>query len=88
MDAKEAGGTPQCREELQGTACHLASHAATSGGLARVVRGSNLLQIWLHAPNLPGVLGDGAVAGKFATAGDVVDDLLGPGFGVLNTENV
>lgn len=51
--------------------------------LARIVRSSDLLQAGLHAPDLPGILGDGAVTGEFATAGDVVNHHLGPLFRVL-----
>lgn len=53
------------------------------GGLARVIGSGDLLQAGLHAPDLPGILGDGAVAGEFTTAGDVVDHHLGPRFRVL-----
>lgn len=51
--------------------------------LARIIGRCDLLQTGLHAPDLPGVLGDGAVAGEFTTAGDVMDHHLGPLFGVL-----
>lgn len=51
--------------------------------LAGVVWGCNLLQTRLHAPDLTGVLGDGAVAGEFATTSYVVDDHLGPFFSIL-----
>lgn len=52
-------------------------------GLARIIGGSNLLQTGLHAPDLPGILGNGAVTGEFTRAGYVMDHLLGPLFGVL-----
>lgn len=57
----------------------------SAGGscLARIIRGSDLLQTGLHAPDLPGILGDGAVAGEFTRASYVMDHLLGPLFGVL-----
>lgn len=51
--------------------------------LAGVVWGCDLLQTRLHAPDLTGVLGDGAVAGEFATTSNVVDDHLGPFFSIL-----
>jgi len=51
--------------------------------LAGVVGGGDLLPAGLHAPDLPGVLGDGAVAGEFTTAADVADHHLGPRFRVL-----
>ena len=37
----------------------------------------------LHAPYIPGVLGDGAVAGELARSCDIPDDLLGPFLWVL-----
>ena len=49
-----------------------------------LVGGGQLLQCGLHAPDLTGVLRDGAVAGELAAAGDVVDNLLGPFLGVLS----
>ena len=48
-----------------------------------IVGGWDLLKGGLHAPDLAGVLGDGAIAGELSRAGDVVDHLLGPFFGVL-----
>lgn len=51
--------------------------------LAGVVWGCDLLQTGLHAPDLTSVLADGAVAGEFATASNVVDDHLGPFFSIL-----
>lgn len=48
-----------------------------------VVGGGEFLQRGLHAPDLTGVLGDGAVAGELSRSGDVVDHLLGPFLGVL-----
>lgn len=62
---------------------HSEVEEAEVGGLARVVRSSDLLQTGLHAPDLPGILGDGAVAGEFTTAGDVMDHHLGPLLRVL-----
>lgn len=56
---------------------------AGQGGSARVVGGTDLLQTGLHAPDLPGVLRDGAVAGELPRASDVVDHLPGPLPGVL-----
>ena len=47
------------------------------------VGGRDLLKRGLHAPDLAGVLGDGAIAGELSRASDVVDHLLGPFFGVL-----
>lgn len=54
-----------------------------SGRSARVVGGTDLLQAGLHAPDLPRILRDGAVAGELPTASDVVDHLPGPLAGVL-----
>lgn len=51
--------------------------------LAGVVWGCYLLQTRLHAPDLTGVLADGAVTGEFSTTSNVVDDHLGPFFGIL-----
>lgn len=51
--------------------------------LARIIRSSDLLQTGLHSPDLPGVLGNGAVTGEFTTAGDVMDHHLGPLLRVL-----
>lgn len=51
--------------------------------LARIVRGGDLLQTRLHAPDLPGILRNGPVTGEFTTAGDVMDYLLCPLFRVL-----
>lgn len=53
--------------------------------LARIIRSSDLLQAGLHAPDLPGILGNGAIAGEFTTASNVMDHLLGPLFRVLLT---
>lgn len=52
-------------------------------GSAGVVGGTDPLHAGLHAPDLPGVLGNGAVAGELPTASDVVDHLPGPLRGVL-----
>lgn len=46
--------------------------------LLRIVGGGDLLQAGFHTPDLLGVLGNGTIAGEFATAGNVVDHLLGP----------
>lgn len=51
--------------------------------LSFVIRTGEFFQRGLHAPDLPGVLGDGAIAGELTTAGNVVNRLLGPFFGVL-----
>ncbi len=51
--------------------------------LVLVVRGWKFLECGLHAPDLPGVLADGAIAGELSTSGNVVDHLLGPFLGVL-----
>lgn len=40
-------------------------------------------QTRLHAPDLTGVLADGAVTGELATTSNVVDDHLGPFFSIL-----
>lgn len=48
-----------------------------------VIWGREFLQCGLHAPDLTGILGNGAIAGELATPSDVVDHLLGPFFGVL-----
>ena len=53
-------------------------------GLAGVIRGSDLLQVGLHSPDLLGILGDGTVTGELPRASDVVDHLLGPLFRVLS----
>lgn len=53
------------------------------GTSVHVVGGGEFLQRGLHAPDLTGVLGDGAVAGELSGSGDVVDHLLGPFLGVL-----
>lgn len=56
-----------------------------SGGLKLlfVIWTGDFFQCGLHAPDLTGVLGDGAIAGELTTAGNVVNRLLGPFFGVL-----
>jgi hypothetical protein len=51
--------------------------------LARIVWGRDPFQAGLHAPDLPGVLGDSAVAREFTTTSNVVDHHLGPFFRVL-----
>lgn len=51
--------------------------------LMLVVRSREFLQGGLHAPDLPSVLGNGAIAGELARSSDVVDHLLGPFFWVL-----
>lgn len=48
-----------------------------------VIRSGDFFQRRLHPPDLPGVLGDGTVAGELAAASDVVNHLLGPFFGFL-----
>lgn len=48
-----------------------------------IVRSGKFLHGGLHAPDLPSVLGNGAIAGELARSGDVVDHLLGPFFWVL-----
>ena len=48
-----------------------------------IVGGRDLLECGLHAPDLAGILGDGAITGELSRASDVVDHLLGPFFGVL-----
>lgn len=48
-----------------------------------VIWSGEFFQCGLHAPDLPGVLGNGAIAGELSTAGNVVNRLLGPFFGVL-----
>ena len=51
-----------------------------------LVGGRDLLQAGLHAPDLPGLLGNGAVAGEFTTACNVMDHHLGPFLGILFLE--
>lgn len=51
--------------------------------LMLVIWGREFLQCGLHAPDLTGILGNGAIAGELARPSDVVDHLLGPFFGVL-----
>lgn len=48
-----------------------------------IVWGGDLLQAGLHAPDLLGILGNGAIAGEFAASGNVADHLLGPLFRIL-----
>lgn len=48
-----------------------------------VVGSWELLQCGLHAPDLAGVLGNGAVTGELATSSNIVDHLLGPFLRVL-----
>lgn len=48
-----------------------------------VIWTGQFFQRGLHAPDLAGVLGDGAIAGELPTAGNIVNRLLGPFFGVL-----
>lgn len=48
-----------------------------------VIWSGELFQRGLHSPDLTSVLGDGAITGELATAGNVVNHLLGPFFGVL-----
>lgn len=55
-------------------------------GLAGIVGSGDLVQTGLHAPDLPGILGNGAVTGEFTRASNVMDHLLGPLFGVLLME--
>lgn len=52
-------------------------------GSLLVVGGGQLLQCGLHAPDLTGVLGDGAITRELATSCNVVDHLLGPFLRVL-----
>lgn len=47
------------------------------------IGGGEFLQCGLHAPDLAGILGDGAVTGELTAACNVVDHLLGPFLGVL-----
>lgn len=47
------------------------------------VGGRDLQVRGLHAPDVAGVLRDGAVTGELARAGNVPDDLLGPLLGIL-----
>lgn len=54
--------------------------------LRLVVRCWELLQCGFHAPDLAGVLGNGAVTGELATSGNIVDHLLGPFLRVLVQE--
>lgn len=54
--------------------------------MARIVWGRDPFQAGLHAPDLPGVLGNGAVAGEFTTACNVMDHHLGPFLGILLVE--
>lgn len=51
--------------------------------LLYVIRGGEFLERGLHAPDLAGILGNGAVAGELATSRNVVDHHLGPFLGVL-----
>lgn len=51
---------------------------AILGQLSRLVRGGQLLPAWLDAPNLTSILGDRAVARKFARRGNVEDRLACP----------
>lgn len=51
--------------------------------LLLVIRGRDFLQRGLHAPDLTGILGNGAIAGELATSSNVIDHLLGPFLGVL-----
>lgn len=69
--------------QLAGPQCELQWVVGGRRGLARIIRGSDLLQTGLHAPDLPGILGNGAVTGEFTTASNVMDHLLGPFFRVL-----
>lgn len=48
-----------------------------------IIGGRDLLKGGLHAPDLTGILGNGAVTGELARSGNVVDHLLGPFLGVL-----
>lgn len=51
--------------------------------LVLVIGGRDFLQCGLHAPDLTGILGNGAIAGELATSSNVIDHLLGPFLGVL-----
>lgn len=51
--------------------------------LLLVIGGRDFLQRGLHAPDLTGILGNGAIAGELATSSNVIDHLLGPFLGVL-----
>lgn len=55
--------------------------------LMGVIGCCDFLQAGLHAPDLTGILADGAVTGEFATTSNVVDDLLGPFLSVLFGNN-
>lgn len=55
-------------------------------GLVFVIGGGEFLHVGLHPPDLPGVLGNGAIAGELARSSNVVDHLLGPFLGVLMKE--
>lgn len=50
---------------------------------SRLIWGRDLYIWWLHPPDFPRVLSDGAVAGEFPRSSDVPDHLLGPVFRVL-----
>lgn len=54
--------------------------------LRLVIGRGEFLKRGLHAPDLTGVLGDGAIAGELAASGDIVDHLLGPFLRVLRRE--
>lgn len=62
---------------------HMMSYGEAERCLAGIVRGGDLLQTGLHAPDLPGILRNSAVTGEFTAAGNVMDHLLCPLFRVL-----
>lgn len=51
--------------------------------LLKIIWGGDFPQAGFHTPDLLGVLGDGAIAGEFSTASNIVDHFLGPLFRVL-----
>lgn len=62
--------------QLQGPRCFL-------DGFARLTRGRDLQVGGFHPPDLPGVIGDGAIAGELSGGGNVLDHHPGPFFWIL-----
>ena len=60
-----------------------ASSFSATGLDGRLVGGRDLHAGRFDTPNLPGVFGDGAVAGEFTGTSNVLDDHLSPFFRVL-----
>jgi len=75
------GGEMQLRPPGLGT--HPSILLSVLASVPGQVGGGDFCGRWLHAPDLPGVLCDGSVAGELARACNVPDNFLSPLPGVL-----